>query len=61
LSKDAWLNWYPEREVEEGVRRFAQALKEASSPRVLDFGCGTGRNAVYLARFGFRMHGFDWS
>jgi len=61
LSKDAWLNWYPEREVEEGVRKFTRMLKEAGSRRVLDFGCGTGRNTVYLASLGLETHGFDWS
>ena len=61
MSKDAWLNWYPEREVEEGVVRFSRLLKESGSSRVLDFGCGTGRNTVYLARLGFETHGFDWS
>lgn len=40
---------------------FARLLKEAGSSRVLDFGCGTDRNTVYLDRLGFEIHGFDWS
>ena len=61
MSKDSWLNWYQDREVEEGVIRFSHLLKEAGSSRVLDFGCGTGRNTVHLAGLGFETHGFDWS
>lgn len=61
MSKDAWLNWYQDREVEEGVVRFSRLLKEDGSSRILDFGCGTGRNTVYLAGLGFETHGFDWS
>ena len=61
MNKDAWLNWYPDREVEEGVVRFSRLLKESGSSRVLDFGCGTGRNTAYLTGLGFETHGFDWS
>lgn len=28
---------------------------------VLDLGCGSGRNANYLAQHGFKVYGYDWS
>jgi SAM-dependent methyltransferase len=61
LSKDAWLNWYQDRKVEASVTGFIRILKESGAARVLDFGCGTGRNTVYLAKSGFEVHAFDWS
>lgn len=64
MSKDAWLNWYLDRRVEEGVIRFSSLLLSefgTSRRRVLDFGCGTGRNTVYLAKLGFKAYAFDWS
>jgi trans-aconitate methyltransferase len=49
VGKDAWLDWYKERKVEPAVVDFARLLKNARATRVLDFGCGTGRNTIYLA------------
>ena len=28
---------------------------------VLDLGCGSGRNANYIAQHGFKVYGYDWS
>lgn len=61
MSKDSWLDWYKDRRPEESLVDFARVLKEAGSSKVLDFGCGTGRNSIYFARLGFDVHGFDWS
>jgi SAM-dependent methyltransferase len=47
--------------VEPGVAELASRLVKASHARTLDFGCGTGRHLVYLARMGFEVFGFDWS
>ena len=60
-SKDAWLDWYKDGRVEENVATFARLLKEENAKRVLDFGTGTGRHTVYLAKTGFEVYGFDWS
>ena len=59
--QDTWLDWYNDRRIEENVVLLVKRLLEAKVRRVLDFGTGTGRHAVYLARIGFEVYGFDWS
>lgn len=59
--KDTWLDWYKERKVEDNVDALAKVLLEARVQKILDFGTGTGRHTVYLARMGFEVYGFDWS
>jgi SAM-dependent methyltransferase len=59
--KDTWLDWYADRQIEEGVTSFVKRLLEAKVRRLLDFGTGTGRHTVYLAKMGFEVYGFDWS
>jgi 2-polyprenyl-3-methyl-5-hydroxy-6-metoxy-1,4-benzoquinol methylase len=61
MIKDTWLDWYPDRQVDEAVVTLADLLKRQKASKVLDFGCGTGRHAVYLASLGFDVYGFDWS
>lgn len=61
LSKDAWLDWYKDRRIEESVAHLASLLKETNTERILDFGSGTGRHTTYLAKMGFEVYGFDWS
>jgi SAM-dependent methyltransferase len=44
----------------------AECLKEwikefPVNATVLDLGCGSGRNANYLAQHGFKVYGYDWS
>ena len=34
---------------------------EIRGPTVLDVGCGSGDNAIYLASRGFEVTGVDWS
>lgn len=59
--KDTWLDWYKDGKIEENVATLSEELLEAGARRVLDFGTGTGRHTVYLARMGFEVYGFDWS
>ncbi|MDG6954152.1 MAG: hypothetical protein JRN33_04120 [Nitrososphaerota archaeon] len=52
--KGASLNWYQDRKVEEDVVLFAERLHAGRLSKVLDFGCGTGRNTVYPCQDGIR-------
>ncbi len=62
MSKDSWVEWYSDRRVEENVVDLAKVLREKGASRILDFGCGTGRHTVYLARMTFDVYGFGfWS
>ena len=61
MIKDTWVDWYQDRLVDENVVAIAELLKSKRASRVLDFGCGTGRHTVYLAKTGFNVYGFDWS
>lgn len=50
-------------EPSSGVVRFLSFLKEhrvTPPKRVVDIGCGKGRNAVYLAQHGFHVYGMDY-
>lgn len=52
---------FASREPSWGVRRFAAFLRGRGAKRVLDIGCGAGRNLIFLAREGFEVHGLDSS
>jgi ubiquinone/menaquinone biosynthesis C-methylase UbiE len=40
---------------------FSRVLKERKAKTVLDLGCGTGRNLIFLVREGFVVYGMDVS
>lgn len=43
------------------VKEFSDYLKTLNARNVLDLGCGAGRHAIFLAREGFNVVGFDVS
>ena len=43
----------------ESVRRYCRFFKKQNAKRVLDYGTGTMRNALYLAQEGFRVYAAD--
>ena len=43
------------------IHEITRKLKKYQVKRVLDLGCGSGRNANYLAQNGFKVFGYDWS
>jgi len=54
--------WYSRREADENVVDLVGFLTVGhEKPRVLDLGCGAGRNQLYLAKRGFEAHGVDIS
>jgi 2-polyprenyl-3-methyl-5-hydroxy-6-metoxy-1,4-benzoquinol methylase len=63
MSSDAWLYWYwgKEGKIEEDISQLVKRFKDSHASKILDFGCGTGRHAIYLARNGFNVYGFDQS
>ncbi len=43
------------------VKDFVNVLKEKKAEHILDLGCGTGRNTIYLAQQGFKVTATDIS
>lgn len=63
MSGESWEYWYPGKEgtVEPELLKLDEILRNKNLHRVLDFGCGTGRHVLHLARKGFEVYGFDAS
>ena len=54
--------WYSQKEPDELVVSFVTLLKNKNKKaRVLDLGCGAGRNLIYTANQGFEAHGVEMS
>jgi len=45
--------------VAESVKRYSRFFKKQNAEKILDYGTGTMRNALYLAREGFRVYAAD--
>ena len=60
---DTWLRWYwgTEDKVEPQIRKAAGLFAEKQVTNILDLGCGTGRNSLFLAKKGFEVYAFDQS
>jgi len=66
---DQWNNIYKKEgtdysyynivEPHKDMPKVAELFRKNGVKRVLDLGCGAGRNLVYLARNGFEMYGLD--
>jgi SAM-dependent methyltransferase len=64
MDSDAWNRIYAGRELvwTSTPNRFLVEEAEALTPaRALDFACGEGRNAIWLAERGWRVTGLDFS
>ncbi|KGM96556.1 class I SAM-dependent methyltransferase [Clostridium botulinum] len=57
--KEAYLKW-PDEDVVRFMNRTFKG-QDKSTVRVLDFGCGAGRNTVALLNEGFHVYGVDYS
>ena len=64
-----WINAYQQNsdsqlwktEPIEFLPNYAKIFKEKGIRKVLDVGCGDGRNSLYLMEYGFQVIGFDLS
>lgn len=64
LEADRWNRFYgnPESHYNRAPNTFLTQVVESMKPGVaLDYAMGDGRNAVYLAKLGWTVHGFDMS
>jgi SAM-dependent methyltransferase len=65
-DENCWSYWYPAKTglVEPELPKLEELLatkRGNQAPRLLDVGCGNGRNLIYFARRGYRVFGFDRS
>jgi SAM-dependent methyltransferase len=60
---DAWQQWYSvtEHTPDADMPHLAELFKAQAVSRILDLGCGVGRNMIYFAERGFEMYGLDFS
>jgi 2-polyprenyl-3-methyl-5-hydroxy-6-metoxy-1,4-benzoquinol methylase len=64
LEADRWNRFYgdPTSEYNRAPNSFLTTIVEGMKPgTALDYAMGDGRNAIYLAKLGWTVHGFDMS
>jgi SAM-dependent methyltransferase len=62
LESDYWNRYYtdPQSDFNRGPNGFLMEMVDGRTPGVaLDYGMGSGRNAIYLAQLGWQVWGFD--
>lgn len=53
--------YYSLSEPHEDMEKISASFREHDVRKILDLGCGTGRNLIFLSRKGFEMQGIDLS
>ncbi len=66
MTEKGWEPVYKEKgdlytNLEPKIIRYAKIFKKNKYKRILDLGCGTGRNTIYLAQQGFSVYALDAS
>lgn len=66
MSSGSWENIYSEQgrvqmDILDSVVKAADLFQRKEFKKILDLGCGTGRNTLYLAKKGFEVHACDIS
>jgi ubiquinone/menaquinone biosynthesis C-methylase UbiE len=66
MATKGWEPVYREKgelyqDVQPEIKKYARIFKKNEYKRILDLGCGTGRNTIYLAQQGFMVYALDIS
>ena len=66
VTKDPYVNWYSGNMYKQtyaasSMPALSRFFRNREVHSILDFYCGTGRNAIFLSKKGFNVSGFDRS